>query len=303
MAIIGTIPRRCVNLPPGSLATLLGSIVRRRVQEGPALEAFHAQFAAWLDVPHVFGAATGRSAFQLALEALDLPKGSEIVFPEVTFPVMPMVAKLLGYVPVFCPVDPETWNAGPEQVEPVLTEKTGAVLATHLFGRPCAIEALATLCRERNIRLMEDCAHACGVRVGGKQVGTFGDIGIYSFAQGKNMPCFGGGAIAVRDDSVAERARAVIAAAPMPSAGSLIKEGIGVWIKWLVTRPLVFGLTAYPVLRLKQLLGKDLMDSEIGDDLLQSFKQSTPRTSRPSASASCGTSPPSTRARAGTRRS
>ena len=63
------------------------------------------------------------------------------------------------------------------------------------------------LCRDRGIQLMEDCAHACGVRVDGKQVGTFGDIGVFSFAQGKNMPCIGGGAIAVTDDAVAERAR------------------------------------------------------------------------------------------------
>jgi len=280
LAIIGTIPRRCVNLPPGSLATLIASVLRGRVREGPAIEAFQDGFAKWLGVPHVLGAATGRSAFQLALEALDLPKGSEIVFPVFTFPVMPMVAKLLGYEPVFCPVDPETYNAGVEHVEPLITERTGAVLATHLFGRPCPIEDLAGLCRERGLRLMEDCAHACGVRVDGKQVGTFGDIGVFSFAQGKNMPCFGGGAIAVSDDAIAERARKVLEAAEMPSTGSLVKEGVSVWVKWLVTRPLVFGLTAFQVLRLKQMLGKDLMDSEVGDDLLEHFRKSDPKVGR-----------------------
>ncbi len=280
MAIIGTIPRRAVNLPPGSLATLLGSIVRGRVQDGPAVEAFTTKFARWLDTPHVFGASTGRSAFQLALEALDLPAGSEIIFPVFTFPVMPMVAKILGYEPVFCPVDPQTWNVGPEHVEPLITEKTGAVLATHLFGRPCPIEDLAALCRERDVRLLEDCAHACGVRVGGRQVGTFGDVGIYSFAQGKNMPCFGGGAIAVASDAVARRARKILESAPIDSAGSLAKQGLSVWIKWLVTRPLVFGLTAYPLLKLKQMLGKDLMDSAVGDDLIEKFVRSDPKTRR-----------------------
>jgi len=280
MAIIGTIPRRCVNLPPGSLATLLGCVVRGRVQDGPAVEAFYEKFRGWLDAPHVFGAATGRSAFQLALEALDLPKGSEIIFPVVTFPVMPVVAQNLGYVPVFCEVDPETYNAGPEHVEPHITDKTAGVLATHLFGAPAPIAELAELCKERGLKLMEDCAHACGVRVDGKQVGTFGDIGVFSFAQGKNMPCMGGGAIAVADDDVAERARKILETAPIDSGGSLAKEGLSVWIKWLVTRPLVFGLTAYQALKLKLMLGKDLMDSAVGNELIAKYQKSEPKTKR-----------------------
>jgi len=280
MALIGTVPRRCVNLPAGALRALVGATLRGRLQEGPEVERFQAEFARWLGVPHVFGAATGRSAFQLALEALDLSAGAEIVFPAFTFPVMPAVAELLGYVPVFCPVDPDTFNAGPEHVEPKITGRTGAVLATHLFGRPCPIEPLAELARGRGIRVLEDCAHACGLRVDGKQVGTFGDVGVFSFAQGKNMPCFGGGAIAVKDDEVAERARRILAEAPIDSASAIRKEATSIWIKWLVTRPLVFGLTAYQALRVKQMLGKPLMDSAVGDDLLERFKKSDPRTRR-----------------------
>ena len=118
MTLIGTIPRRCVNLPPGALRTLIGSILGQRVENGPALEKFYERFGEWLRVPHVFGASSGRSAFQLGLEALGLEKGKEIIFPVFTFPVMPMVAKMLGYKPVFCEVDPETFNSGPEHIEP-----------------------------------------------------------------------------------------------------------------------------------------------------------------------------------------
>ena len=118
---------------------------------------------------------------------------------------MPMVAKMLGYKPVFCEVDPVSFNAGPEHIEPIINENTGAVLATHLFGQPCPIKEIAILTRERGIRLMEDCAHACGVRVKGCLVGTFSDVGIFSFAEGKNMPCYGGGAIATADEEIARQ--------------------------------------------------------------------------------------------------
>jgi dTDP-4-amino-4,6-dideoxygalactose transaminase len=209
-----------------------------------------------------------------------LEKGKEIIFPTFTFPVMPMVAKLLGYKPVFCDVDPKSFNSGPAQIEPLLNERTGAVLATHLFGQPCAIEAIAALCKARNVRLMEDCAHALGVRVGGRCVGTFGDIGIYSFAEGKNMPCFGGGAIATSDDGIATRARDVLATAPFPDKGAVLKRAVVTWGLWLVTKPEIFGITVYPALRLKLMLGQPLMDSEVGDDLLSEFAASAPRVSR-----------------------
>ena len=280
MTLIGTIPRRCVNLPPGTLQTLVQCISGNTVQEGPAIEEFQGRFGEWLGGSSVFGAFTGRSAFQLALEALALEKGREIIFPVFTFPVIPMVAKMLGYKPVFCEIDPETFNSGPEHFKAKFNDQTGAVVATHLFGQPCPIREIADLALKRNIRVLEDCAHACGVRVDGRQVGTFGDIGVFSFAEGKNMPCFGGGAIATRDEAIAGRARSVLSRAPMPEKKTVLEKAFSIWVKWLLTRPSIFGLTAYPVLRLKLLLGQPLMDSAVGDELLGEFSGSSPRVSR-----------------------
>jgi len=280
VTLIGTIPRRCVNLPPGTLRTLAQCIASNTVQEGSAIEEFRKRFGEWLGVPYVFGAFTGRSAFQLALEALALEKGREIIFPVFTFPVIPMVAQMLGYKPVFCETDSETFNSGPEHIAAKITDKTGAVVATHLFGQPCPIRDITDLARRRNIRVLEDCAHACGVRVDGQQVGTFGDIGVFSFAEGKNMPCFGGGAIATQDEAIANRVRSILSRAPTAAKKTILERGFSVWAKWLLTRPLIFGLTAYPVLRLKLLLGQPLMDSAVGDELLVEFSGSAPRVSR-----------------------
>jgi len=280
MAIIGSIPRRCVNLPTSSLRSLVSCTIGGRLQEGPAIKKFYEEFGDWLGGTHVFGAASGRSAFQLTLEALGLKKGKEIIFPIFTFPIMPMVAKLLGYKPVFCEVDPVTFNSGPEHVAPKINENTGAVLATHLFGQPCPIKKIAALTRKRGIRLMEDCAHACGVRVDGRPVGTFGDVGIFSFAEGKNMPCYGGGAIATADEGIACQAAEILSKAGIPDKKAILKKGSDIWLKWLMTRPEVFGLTVYPVLRLKLLMGQDLMDSTVGDELLDSFAASNPQVVR-----------------------
>jgi dTDP-4-amino-4,6-dideoxygalactose transaminase len=268
-----------VNLPPGSFKTLIRSILGGNRQEA-IIEKFYKEFAHWLGASHSLGTSSGRSAFQLALQALGMKKGAEIIFPKFTFPVIPLVAKLLGYQPVFCDVNPKTYNSDPEHIAPKITENTGAILATHLFGRPCAIRKIADMAHQQNIRLLEDCAHACGVRVDGRQVGTFGDIGVFSFAEGKNMPCFGGGAIATSDDNIAQRARQILSEMPVPSGDVITKTAFSVWFKWLLTRPFIFGMTVYPALRLRLLLGQPLMDSVGGDELLEAFKNSKPRISR-----------------------
>lgn len=276
MGLIGSVPRRCVNLPAGSLRTLVSCMIANKMQKGPAIEEFYSKFAQWLGATHVYGASSGRTAFQLALESLGLEGGAEIIFPVFTFPVIPMVAKMLGFSPVFCDVDPVSYNSGPEHIEAKITDKTGAVLATHLFGQPCPIREIAEMTIQRNIRLLEDCAHACGVRIDGRQVGTFGDIGIFSFAEGKNMPCFGGGAIATSNEEIAQRAGQIVSSANLPEKNDIAKQAMSIWIKWLLTRPSVFGITAFPVLRLKLSMGQPLMDSAVGDELLKEFAKSQP---------------------------
>ena len=136
MAVIGSVPRRCVNLPPGSLTTLVRSILGKEMQDGPAIEEFHSKFAQWMGTKHVLGTTSGRSAFQLALQALDLEKGAEIIFPVFTFPVIPLVAKMLGYQPVFCDVDPKTYNSGPEHIEPKITQIVAPKPKPQDFFRP-----------------------------------------------------------------------------------------------------------------------------------------------------------------------
>jgi dTDP-4-amino-4,6-dideoxygalactose transaminase len=280
MAFLGTIPRRCVNLPPGTLRTLAGCLYRHTVQSGPALGVFQQRMAQWLGVPYVFGTSMGRSAFQLALESLDLGRGAEIIFPALTFPVMPLIAQQLGYTPIFCAVDAETFNAGPEHITPKITPRTGAIVATHLFGQPCPIQDVVALARRHDLRVVEDCAHTCGVRVDGRQVGTFGDVGIFSFAEGKNMPCLGGGAIATADEAVARRAEALLAKAPIPATATILKIALAIWAKWLLTRPVIFGLTVYPVLRLQLCCGRALIDSTVGEELLEDYRHTKLSVSR-----------------------
>jgi len=94
------------------------------------------------------------------------------------------------------------------------------------------------------------------------------------------MPCFGGGAIATSDGEIAQRAVEILSKAPIPTKNVLTQNAFSIWLKWLLTRPFIFGMTAYPALRLKLLLGQPLMDSAVGDEMLEDFKKSNPRIHR-----------------------
>src|SRR5438034_3878645 len=102
----------------------------------------------------------GRMAFYYILRALDLPAGSEIIFPALTFWVVPEMARVAGLRPVFCDIDPYTYNINPDAIEPLITERTRAIVPTHLYGQPCDMEPIMKVSRERHLEVIEDCAHA-----------------------------------------------------------------------------------------------------------------------------------------------
>ena len=154
----------------------------------------------------------GRFGLYLALRQLIKPGQEVILSPYTIYDVVNMVI-CAGGKPVFADIERETCNLDPREVEQLVSSHTGAVITTHLHGLSSSrIEELAAFCRERGIPLIEDAAQAFGGAVGGKPVGSFGDVGIYSFGRVKNVNAFYGGAVVCRDPAVAARIRAELSA-------------------------------------------------------------------------------------------
>jgi dTDP-4-amino-4,6-dideoxygalactose transaminase len=175
---------------------------------GPEVEAFEAEFARYLGVPHVVGVANGTDAITLALACLGVGAGDDVVVPSFTFYASAEVIPHSGARPVFCDIDSETFCVTPETVERALTPATRAVVAVHLFGRVAPMEELRALLDARGIALIEDTAQATGARLGGRRAGSFGDVATFSFFPSKNLFCLGdGGALATADDELARTAR------------------------------------------------------------------------------------------------
>jgi dTDP-4-amino-4,6-dideoxygalactose transaminase len=171
---------------------------------GPEVQAFEEEFAAYLGVRHCVGVANGTDALAIALRALGVGAGDDVVLPSFTFYATAEAVAAIGARPVFCDVDRDTFCVTRETVEAALTPGTKAVLPVHLFGNVAPVAELRGL----GLPVLEDAAQAAGAALDGTKAGALGDAGTYSFFPSKNLPCLGdGGAVVTNDDEVAERAR------------------------------------------------------------------------------------------------
>ena len=171
---------------------------------GPEVEAFEEEFARYLGVRHCVGVANGTDALTIALRAVGVGAGDEVVMPSFTFYATAEAALVLGAEPVWCDIDPETFCVTGETIEAALTPRTKAIVPVDLFGNVAPIPEL----RELGVPVVEDAAQAAGAELDGARAGSLGDVATFSFFPSKNLPCLGdGGAIVTDDDDLAERLR------------------------------------------------------------------------------------------------
>jgi dTDP-3-amino-3,4,6-trideoxy-alpha-D-glucose transaminase len=187
------------------LAEALARVARDgRYILGPEVEAFEAEFAAYLGVRHCVGVANGTDALTIALRALGVGPDDEVVMPSFTFYATAEATLAMGARPVFCDIDPDTLCVTAETVRAALTPRTKAIVPVHLFGNVAPVPEL----RGFGLPILEDSAQAAGAELAGRKAGALGDAATFSFYPSKNLPCLGdGGAITTDDDGVAERAR------------------------------------------------------------------------------------------------
>jgi dTDP-3-amino-3,4,6-trideoxy-alpha-D-glucose transaminase len=175
---------------------------------GAEVEAFEAAFAAFAGAPMAVGCASGTDAITLALRALGVGAGDEVLTVSMTCAPTATGIVNAGARPVFVDVDPASLTMDPALLAPALTPRTRAIVPVHLYGRPAAMEEIASFARERGLLVVEDCAQAHGARLAGRSVGTFGDAAAWSFYPTKNLGALGdAGLVTARGRAVAERVR------------------------------------------------------------------------------------------------
>jgi dTDP-4-amino-4,6-dideoxygalactose transaminase len=177
---------------------------------GPAVEAFENEWAAYCGVRHAIGVANGTDALHLALRALGVQPGDEVVVPASTFVATAEAVVLAGATPRFADVDPRTLLMTVDTMTAAITPRTRGVIAVHLYGQTPDMDAIEAAVRARGLFLVEDAAQAHGARWNGRSVGSFGDLACFSFYPGKNLGAFGdAGAVVTGNADLAERVRSL----------------------------------------------------------------------------------------------
>lgn len=177
---------------------------------GKYAQKFEENFAHYQRVEHCVGVGNGTDALEIAIEALQLPAGSEIIVPANSFIASSEAVTRSGCKVVFCDCDPVTYTISVEDARSRITDRTRAIVAVHLYGHPCDMDGLTDLASRYSLRIIEDCAQAHGARYKGKSVGGIGTIGTFSFYPGKNLGAYGdGGAIVTNDRDLAVKCRMI----------------------------------------------------------------------------------------------
>ncbi len=175
---------------------------------GQEVSAFEQEFAQYVGAKHCIGVANGLDALILSIEALNLPKGSDVLVASNTYIATILAIIRAGHNPVLVEPVLETFNMDPALLPAAMTPNTRAICVTHLFGKACRMDAIGEFAKAHGLKVIEDCAQSHGAKLAGKMTGTFGDAGCFSFYPTKNLGAVGdAGAIVTDDDELADRLR------------------------------------------------------------------------------------------------
>jgi len=192
-------------------SNIISTIESGKLINGPIVKEFSENLSQYLNVKHVIPCANGTDALQISFMALDLKAGDEIICPSWTYVATAEAAAVLGIIPIMCDVDPNTFNVTADYIEPLITDKTKAIVPVHLYGQSCDMDSILKLANKYDLKVIEDNAQAVGCKYKSnngemKFTGTIGDIGTTSFYPSKNLGAYGdGGALFTNDDNLAEK--------------------------------------------------------------------------------------------------
>jgi len=259
-------PRQRFSLSPKQSLMLLGLFLKGKAREGNEREPFERDFAATLNVPHAMAFSSSRAGIYFSLKNVGLAPQDEVICQSYTFFIVPAMIRLAGLKPVFVDVNPESYNLDPSKVEEAITPRSRVLIVTHLHGVPAPLDPLLELAKKHNLRVLEDCAHATGLRYKDRYVGTH-DIGCFSLGIGKNLSTIQGGMLTTTDGDLFHRLRTLQKDFRPPTLGSTLGLTLNGLLSSVLTHPSIFRWTVYPLLRLQDRLNKDWIDRFMDDPI------------------------------------
>ncbi|HDK26388.1 MAG TPA: DegT/DnrJ/EryC1/StrS family aminotransferase [Candidatus Atribacteria bacterium] len=202
------IPLSDIDLDDDEIEAVTKVLKSKWLSMGPVTQKFEKEFADYLGIKYAFGVSSGTAALHIALKALGIEEGDEVIVPSLTFVATANSVLYCGAKPIFADITSlNNFNISPDDILEKITNKTKAITVVHYGGYPCDMDAIMEIAKAHNLKVIEDAAHAPGAEYKGKKCGTIGDVGCFSFFANKNLVTGEGGMIVTNDDALAERIR------------------------------------------------------------------------------------------------
>src|ERR1700679_75175 len=203
------IPLSAPDVTEPEIEAVAATLRSPQLSLGPRLIEFEAAFTQLTGVEHAIAVSSGTAGLHLAMLALGIHEGDEVIVPSFTFIAAANVIRYVGATPIFVDIDPLTLNLSPTAVEKAITSRTRAILAVHTFGVPADMSSLISLAQRHNLTLIEDACEALGSTINSKPVGSFGEIAVFAFYPNKQITTGEGGMVVTRDARLAARMRSL----------------------------------------------------------------------------------------------
>ncbi len=280
--LLGKIPRFSPSFSFRE-ATTAARYLARSGPEGEVVHTFEREFAAFIGAQHAVMVPSARYGFWLLLEGWGIDKDDEVIIPALTYFAIPSMAKLRRCKPVFADVGRTTHVLDPAAFEAAITERTKAVVPTHLFGTPCDMDAIRSIAQKHGVKVIEDCAQSTGARYKGARVGSLGDAAYYTFGLTKNITTLSGAMITTDDAELAQAIRTKVEAGQFVDKSGPAKEAVVGLAMYLATHPSIYPFTTHQAIVLGNLLGKDPIHERFGEperqyvELPSYYEDSRPR--------------------------
>jgi perosamine synthetase len=205
LEILNTIPVASPQIGDEERNAVLEVLSSGQLAQGPVVEAFEREFAAWCGVKHAVAVNSGTAALHLLMLAHGVKEGDEVITSAFTFVASANAALFVGARPVFVDIEPDTFCLDPARVEAAITPRTKAIMPIDLYGHPAAIDELRGIAARHGVVLIEDACQAHGAAIGGRRTGALGASASFSFYPTKNMTTAEGGMVTTEDDDIAEK--------------------------------------------------------------------------------------------------
>jgi perosamine synthetase len=221
------IPLSSPDITEAEIAAVTEVLRTSSLSLGPKLIEFESALASFHNMPHAIAVSSGTAGLHLAIRALGIGEGDEVILPSFTFIAAANAVLYERATPVFVDIDPITLNIDPSRLEEAITPRTRAILVVHTFGVPAAMRELMAIANKHNLAVIEDACEAIGATYDDQLTGTFGDVSVFAFYPNKQMTTGEGGAILTRNDSLANRMRAMRNQGRYPSSDWLQHSELG----------------------------------------------------------------------------